>query len=67
MKPTSKMPTPLRPAIPAAKSVSDLHEQIRSRAYELYEQRGRIDGHELEDWLQAESELTQSKAQVIAA
>lgn len=26
------------------------HEQIRGRAYEIYEQRGREDGHDLEDW-----------------
>ena len=31
--------------------------QIGRRAYELYEQRGREDGHAVEDWLKAESEL----------
>ena len=41
---------------------SDLQEQIRHRAYKLYEQRGRNDGQELGDWLQAESEVTQKKA-----
>ena len=30
---------------------------IRQRAYELYEQRGRRDGHHLEDWIQAEDEV----------
>jgi len=35
----------------------DVREQIRRRAYELYELRGREDGHDLEDWLQAQSEL----------
>jgi hypothetical protein len=29
-------------------------ENLRARAYELYEGRGRIDGHAEEDWLQAE-------------
>jgi hypothetical protein len=33
-------------------------EQIRCRAYELYEERGREDGHEVEDWLHAEAEVT---------
>lgn len=28
---------------------------IAMKAYELYEQRGRIDGHALEDWLKAEA------------
>ena len=30
---------------------------IARRAYELYEQRGRDDGHDLDDWLQAERDL----------
>lgn len=33
-------------------------EQIRARAFELYLERGREPGHELDDWLQAEFELT---------
>ena len=37
-------------------SVERLQKQIRVRAYELYEQRGREDGRDLEDWLQAETE-----------
>jgi hypothetical protein len=49
------------------KSEPELQEQIRHRAYELYEQRGRDDGHELDDWLQAESELTKPKAKTVAA
>jgi hypothetical protein len=35
----------------------DLQEKILCRAYELYEQRGKEDGHDVDDWLQAESEL----------
>lgn len=31
--------------------------EIRTRAYELYEIRGREDGHAEDDWYQAESEL----------
>jgi Protein of unknown function (DUF2934) len=37
-------------------SFSELEERIRTRAYELYERRGRRDGHALEDWVQAEAE-----------
>ena len=33
-------------------------EQIRTRAYELYEARGHEDGHDQEDWLEAEAEIT---------
>ncbi len=34
-----------------------IEEQIRDRAYQLYLERGARDGHELEDWLDAEFEL----------
>jgi len=34
----------------------ELQDRIRERAFELYEQRGCQDGHELDDWLQAEAE-----------
>ncbi len=32
-------------------------EEIRARAFELYELRGRVDGYALKDWLDAEKEL----------
>ena len=32
-------------------------EDVARRAFELYEARGCQDGHDLEDWLQAEQEL----------
>lgn len=35
----------------------DLEQAIRRRAQELYQQRGCVDGHQLEDWLQAEAEI----------
>jgi Protein of unknown function (DUF2934) len=35
-------------------------EDIRGRAYEIYQQRGGRDGRELDDWLQAEIELEKS-------
>ena len=34
------------------------HQQIQARAYELYLARGEVPGHEQEDWLAAERELT---------
>ena len=39
---------------------SNAEERIRRRAYELYQQRGRIDGFALDDWLQAEAEVLKS-------
>jgi len=37
----------------------ELASEIRRRAYELYEQRGRAEGHALEDWERAENEVLQ--------
>jgi Protein of unknown function (DUF2934) len=37
----------------------NLEDEIRRRAYELYEQRGSSSGSEAEDWLAAESEVRQ--------
>jgi hypothetical protein len=44
-----------------------MEEQIRRRAYELYEARGREDRHELDDWLQAEAEIVGEQRKTIAA
>jgi hypothetical protein len=41
----------------------ELEEQIRRRAYDLYQQRGSEDGHDTDDWLQAEAELAREKSQ----
>jgi len=41
-------------------SKPELEDTIRRRAYELFEQRGRTDGFELDDWVQAESEVVAS-------
>jgi HSP20 family protein len=34
-----------------------LSEQISRRAYEIFEQRGKTFGHDLEDWFEAESQI----------
>ena len=36
---------------------SIVEHQIRIRAFELFQDRGGLDGHATEDWLQAESEV----------
>jgi hypothetical protein len=36
---------------------ANIEEQIRRRAYELYEQRGRHEGFAEQDWLRAETEV----------
>lgn len=45
----------------------ELEQQIRTRAYELYEERGRTDGHDMNDWLRAESEVASGKRGAVAA
>lgn len=37
-------------------------DEIARRAYELYLQRGSVPGHETDDWLQAEAELSAEAA-----
>ena len=58
--PTKKTPT-------AANESQKLKEKIRRRAYQLYEERLWENGHELEDWLRAEEEITEQEAPRIAA
>ena len=45
----------------------NLEDQIRRRAYELYEARGCEEGRELEDWLRAEEEITDRKVRSMTA
>jgi Protein of unknown function (DUF2934) len=44
---------------------SPSRERIRRRAYELYIQRGKTSGSELDDWLQAEAEIWTAEDQAI--
>ena len=45
---------------PAGSPHEPSSEDIQARAYEVYIERGRIDGFDLEDWLQAEKELKEN-------
>jgi hypothetical protein len=45
------------PRMKAVSRPTAAEEQIRFRAYQLYEERGKIDGFELDDWLRAEAEI----------
>jgi hypothetical protein len=40
-------------------------EQIRQRAHELYVARGQEDGHDVEDWLQAEEKISAGEAPAV--
>ena len=45
----------------------ELEHQIRLRAYELYEARGRKHGHELDDWLRAKEEIREKRFRTATA
>lgn len=38
------------------------HDELEIRAYEIYIDRGRSDGHDVEDWLQAKQQLLAKQA-----
>ncbi len=46
---------------------TDPQELIRVRAYELFEQRGCEHGHDMDDWLRAEKEVTTVRTSRAAA
>jgi hypothetical protein len=48
----------LMPSDPVGSANPNREEAIRVKAYEIYEQRGRQEGHAIEDWLRAEAQLT---------
>jgi len=49
--------TPAPPFSQRQISPEQLNERIRRVAQGLYEKRGRVPGHELEDWLEAEKQV----------
>lgn len=57
-KPSSLNPPAKRPvAVLKPKSPVDLQEEIRQRAYELFQERGGQHGFDQDDWLRAEAEV----------
>ena len=58
---------PKKPPATVTSDPQELEHQIRLRAQQLYEEGGREDGHELDDWLRAEAEIMQKKARTTAA
>jgi hypothetical protein len=58
---------PKKPPATVTSDPQELEHEIRLRAQQLYEEGGREDGHDLDDWLRAEEEITRKKARTIAA
>jgi hypothetical protein len=53
-----KLVTPERqPSVAAEDHRSITKDDVAQRAYELFLARGRVDGHDVEDWLEAERQL----------
>jgi hypothetical protein len=53
------MPTAAVTLAGVARSTDPTHSEIAARAFELFCERGRSHGHDLDDWLRAERELRQ--------
>ena len=51
-----------RPPLRGLRASSVDSGEVARVAYELYERRGRMDGHDLEDWLRAEAIVRQRQA-----
>jgi hypothetical protein len=66
IKPNRNLPSSMHTPV-QGEIILDLQNAIRLRALELFEQRGREAGHHLDDWLQAEAELTQRRTKMVAA
>jgi hypothetical protein len=56
-----------KPPRTVANDPQEVEQQIRQRSFELYEERGREDGHEVDDWLRAEEEITGRKVRAVGA
>jgi len=44
---------------------SQIHDKIRQRAYELYQERGGVNGNPTDDWLRAKQEVLSRKVRAV--
>jgi hypothetical protein len=58
---SAKAPSAKSQAAKAVAAGEPSHEEIARRAYELYLERGSLEGHHEEDWLIAEAELRRGR------
>lgn len=49
--------TPIESRVKLYKHIGDVNKKISTRAYDIFERRGRVHGHDLDDWLKAEAEV----------
>ena len=57
---------PVSSSVQQKVGAEELQDRIRERAFELYEQRGCQEGHDLDDWLRAEAETTRQEVATAA-
>lgn len=55
--PAARKPRAATKPVPALPDLGRREDMVREAAYYYYEARGCVDGHELEDWLRAESDI----------
>jgi hypothetical protein len=53
----TSIPVPVHEGETISSVLQSVNERIARRAHELYDERGRVEGHSLEDWLDAELEF----------
>jgi hypothetical protein len=56
-EPAARRPSRSRVFVAMPNVDAPSQEEVAARAFALFEQRGRADGHDLEDWLEAERQL----------
>lgn len=54
---TTFVPVRARDESVLPKHSDDVKKKISARAYEIFEHRGKVSGHDVDDWLEAETEV----------
>jgi hypothetical protein len=60
-------PETTEPISPQVTRPDPTHEDVQRRAYEIYLSQGRTEGRDLDNWLQAERELSQANGGTTSA
>jgi hypothetical protein len=61
---TSRIPSTTSAVMEPKNPSLNLEDEVRRRAYDLYEQRGGEQGHDVEDWLRAEEEVGRGRLSI---
>ena len=61
-KETTRTPAAQTPRMPVGATADPTNDEIAERAYHIFLARGGEPGHDIDDWLEAESELLRERA-----